>query len=800
MRLLRPRWRKILADLWGNKARTLLVVLSIAVGTFAVGLVSSAYIILSKDLDIDYRSVNPHDAIIYSDAFDDDFLQTIQRLPEIGQAEGRSAVFLRVVDGPDKKVPIMVSGIPELNEIQIDRLRPTNDQPLALPDHEIFLERTALRALDVKAGDTITLELRGNRTRQLRVAALVHDVTNVPYTFTGQITGYVNQDTMTWLGGISTYNQMYITVAQNRTSQEHLTQVANMVVDKIEDSGRQVTKSVVSLPGKHFASDFLAASSILLGALGTLALILSAFLAVNIISSLLSQHVRQIGIMKLIGGQTDQLVRMYISLVFCFGILSLIIAIPLSALLSYRLSGLMASFMNFNLGPFRISWISVALQVAVALVIPVLTALVPVLRGARLTVRAAISDYGVSLGSARQSRIDQFVDRVRSLPRPMLLSLRNVFRRKGRLVLTLFTLTLGGSIFIAVFNVRASLQSATQQTLGYFLSDVNLNLARAHRFQQIEPLIRSIPGVVAVEGWSTMGAQIYAADRSSAEDVSILAPPAQSELIKPVMQAGRWLQPGDENAMVVSNAYLKKRPDLKIGDWVEVKINGKDYPWRVIGVCSIAGHLPIPVVYTNKEYLEKELDTIDQVSEFHIVTSPQDYATQKSVAHALEAKLKSTGLQISRITTGIDNSTRLVALINMMVIMLLIMAVIIAMVGGLGLTGMMSQNVMERTREIGVMRAIGASDRSIQQIVMVEGVLIGLISWIFAVILAIPFSIMLENAMGEPITGGALPQVLFNPNGPLLWLIGVVVLSALSSFIPAYNASRLTIREILAYE
>ena len=114
--------------------------------------------------------------------------------------------------------------------------------------------------------------------------------------------------------------------------------------------------------------------------------------------------------------------------------------------------------------------------------------------------------------------------------------------------------------------------------------------------------------------------------------------------------------------------------------------------------------------------------------------------------------------------------------------------------------GMMSQNVFDRTREIGVMRAIGADNKAIQQMVIVEGVLIGLISWIISLLLQLPFTLMLESAVGVPVVGAPLPQVLLSPDGPILWLVLITLLSALASFLPARSASNLTIREILNYE
>ena len=103
-----------------------------------------------------------------------------------------------------------------------------------------------------------------------------------------------------------------------------------------------------------------------------------------------------------------------------------------------------------------------ALEVAAGLLVPLLAALWPVLAGTRITVREAISGYGLGKGRYGKRRIDRLIERVRFLSRPMLLSLRNTFRRKGRLALTLSTLTLAGAMLIAVMSVRESLNNTAR--------------------------------------------------------------------------------------------------------------------------------------------------------------------------------------------------------------------------------------------------------------------------------------------------------------------------------------------------
>ncbi|MGB5846608.1 MAG: FtsX-like permease family protein, partial [Anaerolineales bacterium] len=106
---------------------------------------------------------------------------------------------------------------------------------------------------------------------------------------------------------------------------------------------------------------------------------------------------------------------------------------------------------------------------------------------------------------------------------------------------------------------------------------------------------------------------------------------------------------------------------------------------------------------------------------------------------------------------------------------------------------------LERTREIGVMRTIGAVDSVVMQSVIIEGLVIGLITWFLAIGLSYPISSVLLKIIGQSIAGSTF-ELIFTPLGIFIWLAVVIVLSIIASIMPARNAARLTINEVLAYE
>jgi putative ABC transport system permease protein len=165
----------------------------------------------------------------------------------------------------------------------------------------------------------------------------------------------------------------------------------------------------------------------------------------------------------------------------------------------------------------------------------------------------------------------------------------------------------------------------------------------------------------------------------------------------------------------------------------------------------------------------------------------------------MEQQFERAGLRVSSAQTIAQLRAVTISQFNVILVFLLVMAALLAVVGALGLAGAMSINVLERTREIGVMRAVGATGRAVRGIVIGEGALIGVLSWSIGLVLAVPISRLLSNVVGVGFLRTPLSYE-FSVQGALIWLVAVLALSAAASLWPARNASRLSVREVLAYE
>jgi putative ABC transport system permease protein len=231
---------------------------------------------------------------------------------------------------------------------------------------------------------------------------------------------------------------------------------------------------------------------------------------------------------------------------------------------------------------------------------------------------------------------------------------------------------------------------------------------------------------------------------------------------------------------------------------MRLKVNGQEEDWQVVGIFKFIGQQG-SIGYAPFEYISRMNNLTNRSYSYRIVTKNHDRAYQDQMAETLDSYLRDHGFKVRKAQAGLASLDTALESLDILVTFLLIMALLTASVGSMGLTGTMSMNVLERTREIGIMRSIGAKDSVIMRTVIAEGVVIGLISFALAVILSVPFTYLLSTIVSVAIFETPI-KVVFTFTGYGIWIALVLILSTLASILPARNAARLTIREVLAYE
>jgi putative ABC transport system permease protein len=810
---MRPRWRKVIHDLVDNKMRTLLVVFSIAIGVFSIGVIAGAYAIISNDMSASFAANNPMNVEVRTGYFTDDLIDTIKSMNGIAEAEGRNIFTIRVrTPGSIKWMKFNFVAVDNYKESTINLLRKISGE--SEPGKgQLLLEKKATTKINAPIGSDLEIQLEDGSIKKLKVTGIVQDQTTSAGDFLAAPFAYISMDSLVSLHQPDEFNRLFVVATDGKNDEDHLRQLSADIKDKVEKNNIAVIRTRLMKTNEHPLASTVQAILGILGALGILILFLSSSLIANTLSSLLNQHLRFIGVMKLVGGRENQILGMYIVLILIFSLISLAIAIPLGGQGAYALSAFIADKLNFSLLYYRIIPLALLIQIIVGLGIPLLVGLNPIIKGSKIKIQRALSNDLVQTETSSnqvlekqhpsetslQGRINHFFSkRGIHFPRPMLIAFRNIFRRKGRLILTLFTLTMGGAIFIAVFNVRVTLHDYIDQIGKYFTADLTMDFNQPYRLDKVELEALKVPGVVRTEGWAFADGEALFPDGTTADNMIILAPPARSTLVSPILISGRWLQPGDEKSLTLSENILDKFPNLKPGESIHMKVNGKEDDWLVVGIFKFVDQEGT-IAYSTYEYISHLTHLANKSYSFRVVTSSHDPAFQQLMSEKLDEHFRAQGYKLEEAQTGSATLKTASESLDILVTFLLIMAILTASVGSIGLTGTMSMNVMERTREIGIMRSIGAVDKVIMRMVILEGVVIGGISWLLGALLSFPITYMLASIVSQAVFNSPIDTKI-TWDGYLLWLIVVLVLSAIASILPARNAARLTIREVLSYE
>ncbi len=797
--LLRPRWSKVFSDLWDDKTRSILVVASIAVGVFAVGMIITTFVILREDINSNYAAANPVNVEVWTAPFYEDLIRVIEKVPGVEEIEGRQIVPIRARRGAENWQGLALVGIKDFDNLDINQLT-VIDGTLYPGKNEITVSKDVLNDTGFVVGDEIEIELPDGSSHYLTVAGLVYDQTTAKYDNNITVNAFAAQETLRALGLGSYFNRLFITVEGDGSDAEFISTVAAEVEDKIESQRQIVYQIEKNLSDVHPMADMLLALMGILGTLGILITLLSASLIINTLNALMAQQLRQIGVMKLVGGRSVQILGLYLSLIVIYGLIALILAVPLGTIAGNQLARYVSDLMGAGLEGFRIIPIAIVVQVVIAFLIPLGAGYFPVNRGAKTSVLRAISNYRPSIQSASRGLINRGGRLLDWISRPVLLSFRNTFRKKSRLILTIFTLTIGGAVFIAVFNVRTSMDNVLDQLMQHFLGDITVNFNQTYNVSKVERDLLVVPGIAGVEGWGGARGEILDAKGDAVTSFIVIAPPADTQLLDPDLIAGRWLLPGEKKAMVLSDTIYNHYPGLQPGDTLNVEFLGdREEVWEVVGIYRFVRMLGDPIAYANLDYVSGMVNSQNQAASFRVIVDYSDGATLQTIIQRINHHLEDNGYDVQSILDGNALRENAGTGVNIMVIFLLIMALLTAFVGSIGLMGTMSINVLERTREIGVMRTIGATDFIVMQSVIIEGVVIGLITWFFAIGLSYPISQALLDIIGRAMADSSF-ALIFTPYGIVLWFGIVIALSVIASVMPARNAARLTINEVLAYE
>jgi len=798
-------WQKVWFDLWHNKTRTLLAVLSIAAGVFAVGAIFGMSDLLLTDMDESHRAVLPaHIDVRLDEPVERDVLLNLRSVPGVENVDPYNSVSVLYKVHPDD--PQWRPGVIQMRDnfnAQIYELLQLRAGHWPAQKNEISVERMAAQFLNVQIGETITFKIN-DRERTFPITGLIRHPFVPPPQFEDLAFFFMNGDGLERFDiPLGQFNSFYVRVTPY--SPDYAKEVATRIKDKLAKQDIRVAAFLYEDPNKHWGRSFFDGITWVEELVALICVVISAVLIYNTLSNLITQQTNQIGILKAIGGRTATIVSIYLVNALIYGALGLIIALPLGALVASKLTGVFLGLFNIDYTRFEVSQQAVIFQLVSALAAPLLAGLPPTLQGAGITVREAIASYGLG-GDFRSGRLDRLVEGIGQhlLPSYYATALANLLRHKGRLILTQLVLVAAGGAFLMVMSLNSSIALTLDNFFAREKYDTEIDFRTNARAAEVLAMAQSVSGVEKAELRLVQPASMFVAGQLVKEagiGTYIRGIPADSDFYKPLMVAGRWLESGDGRVVVLSRDTAEKN-HIQLGDLVTLDLGemGKD-KWQVIGLYEpvFVGGFNSDTIFAPQQALFQSTKKYDQGTVLLVRTASHGAGFAAAVTDDLKNLFDARNLKVTSSQVQTDLRKTNEWQFSTVTDMLMALSVIVAIVGGIALMGALSIGVIERTKEIGVLRAVGARSSTVLGIFIMEGILQGLLSWLIALPLSYFLSPFAASAMGHAMFGATL-DYQYNWNAVLLWLGMILAISVLASVVPAQRASRLTVRDTLAYE
>jgi putative ABC transport system permease protein len=798
-------WHKIWYDLWQNKLRTLLVILSIAVGVFAVGTTFGMVDQMLPTMDEAHRLTKPsHVTLFTTRPVDLDIILALRRTPGVEDVEGYNVVEVRYKIQPNdpwRRGNILMRNDYENQHYDILQLKKGS-----WPEgRSLGIERMHSPWYGIGVGDQVIMEVDGQE-RVFHVTGLIrHPFVPPPSMY--DLAWFFGGEEVMEMFGIPRGQFIQIKFRVTPYSEKYAKEIASDVKERLAKQGIGVSSTLYQDPDKHWGRAFIDGMSLVTQVLAVLSMLLSVVLVMNTLTALITQQTNQIGIMKAVGGTSFTVIQVYLAGVFFYGLLSLCVALPLGSLASFRITQWFLGLYNIEYEQFNFSNRAATFQILAALIVPLVAALAPILNGSLITVRQAISSYGLG-GDFGASWIDRFVERVarRFLVSYYTMSLTNTFRRKGRLALTQLVLVIAGVMFLVVLSLSSSIKATLDAEFGRRQYDLIVYFTEMQRVDRITKLMDNLPGIEECGMWLVAPATIHhqgqrtldAGLGSQLQGVSVDDP-----MYVPKIVEGRWLQTGDHRVVVI-NKQTADDNGIKVGDWITLDLGdlGKA-DWQVAGLYRVflmfGGGFNVDAIYAPRSSVFEVTKKNGRANTLFVRTNDHSDEATKRMANDLEDMLQNQHLEISQIETMPNLRKTSDTSFSYVIGMLLVLACIVALVGGIGLMGSLWISVIERTKEIGILRAVGAVSPIIIRMFMLEGVIQGLMSWMIAIPISILVAPALANALGQTMFKSGLDYA-YNIQAVFVWLGIILVISALASFIPARSAAQVNVRQSLNYE
>lgn len=753
------RARKIAADLLVRWRRTLPTLIGMSLALAGLGAALTAFAMLERDLDANFRATRPANVEIEADAISAETQAKLAALPGVEALDERPSLWLRVELAPGKWVPLVVTVVRDFSHLPLAIFYPdTGSWPP--PAGTLLMERDGRALFADKSANHLHVRLPDGTERDLPLAGTLADPAQHPSTMEMVIYGYVTPETLTGWGLHPQKSRLLMAASPDAFDRIQ----ATLREDRV--AVRNFEAKPEAVYGHQFQIDAILA---MLASVAAILATLCVVLIFDLVNSLMTSERRVIGTLRAIGAGPRQIGFDYLTGIGALGLLAGLIALAPALSGGEALAGFILSLLNFNMPSRAPAWLAPALPAGSA-AFAALIALLRLLPALALPVRDALSRADLAQGSRLAEILQPLLRRLPPLPR---MAAWTLARKPWRTLLTAVILSLGLTFFMTALTLRGSMLQTLEVTRRSNAFDIAVVMQGETSRQTLESWLQGVPGIAHADYWSSANGML------AGTQAPVLRVPADAQAVRPDLIAGTWLSADRPSDIVVNQAMLKEIPALQIGG--TYSLDGEEV--RLAGV--------VREFWGGRIFaLKRRLDSANLI----LISLPDhSFQAQRAMLPKLEgsgvATVAPAGLMEAIILGHLDPLT----------LLLMILAVLALLVGGLGLGSAIAVGIVERFREIGVMKAVGAKGRAIFLLIVAEGVFVALLGWTIAAIAAPLVSKPIVDAFGSLVVGYPF-EYISGASGPAMALAAALSAALIASLLPTRAALRASVRAALRTE
>jgi putative ABC transport system permease protein len=783
--------RKSLTDLTRRKARAIFTVLTLAIAVASVGIFAVPSL-MQQAMDRQIANTHLADLTVTMNPLpmSQAQLQAVGRVPNVVAVQPKSVFSTRiVVDGRRQKAVIIA--VPDFANQRADVIGVNSGSAprtgMLLTDNQNVSQN---KFAGVRGAQVRVLAADG-ALHGLRVSGVGQNLSGGQIVVGGYAVFYATSETVAALSGAPGYTMLAMRL--HDTSRAAAERTAATVRERLRSvkgfsgfADYPEIRSAGDYPGKQLFGQVTSIMTLVT----ILALLSAVVLLSNTMTTLVGEQTSEIAAMKAIGATRRQITRIYRRTALLVGVLGAVLGTALGVVLANALVSFFGSrFYGISAG-FHVDGPILAASLLVGVLGPPLAAMPATRRASRLPLVEALNATGATVGG--QSGLDRGLRRVRFLPRATQIGLRGAARRKRRTLATAVQVSLAVGTLLAALALGTSVGNMTS---GYFDQsrwDIWLQTYASKPFDaSAQKTISSIPGVKEAQPLLTNNARV-------AGTSTMLNGVSHTPMYMPQIVAGHWYtdaQARTNAAVAVVGRALADQARVGVGETIEVKTAAETVPLRVIGITTNIENQGA-TIYLPLGTLQAALRTPGEVNSYWISTTSRDHATIDRITARVEDTLAARGNQPTTIERYIQKRDSVAANASMTT-SITVLGLLIVGISLVGLVNAITMGVIERTREIGILRSVGARARDIRRIFTVEGVTVALIGWLIGIPLGFAMAHGLIS-LTSSVVKTDMPFV-FPPGNIAITLIGTIVLALLVLIAPLRRAVHLKPGEAIRY-